>query len=230
MRNILLLAPVLVSCTATLAPPIRSVHHGAPGQLRGGQVGVGAALGNHEHGGAVASWGVSDAVAIDVGGDWGEVWRMGSVGVQLTDAALFTAGSVPMAGSAEAGLGGGLGGMLVCAKAVDPDDPNDAHDVVCAAPDGRGWRDRRAYGGYLGGGLTLMGDWFRPFVRTRLQVSKATAVPATLWWSALAGPQVLILDLVSLSLGVGAGGYTNETERDEQLLIELGVGVRIGAW
>jgi hypothetical protein len=218
MRLLLLLG--LCSCTATFAPPLRASHYGAPARLAAHEVEVSGAASNHNDATIMPALAISENVTLEVAGDFGDVWRMGSIGVRVSDPRLAKLGSLALSGDVEGGAGGGIGGMLVCSE---------SEADGCAAPDGRDWDERTAYGVYAGvGGAIVVADWLKPFARARVQVTQATSVPATLWWSAVTGPQVDLGDHVSVYVALGYGGYTNEDERNEDGLLEAGAAVRLG--
>lgn len=209
---------LVAGCNATYAPPIRSTHYGAPGRLAPGQGEVALAAGNRAHGTLGVGLPVGGSVRVEGNVDVSEHWVMGLAGLRAT----HRLGDSGLVLDGEGGLGIGRGGER-CGNNTDL-------NATCAAgmADGRSALGRLAGGGYAGAGLGWWPvRWFALFGRGRAQVATATNVPATLWWSTLAGPEFQI-GPVALYAGAGWAGYVNDVEHEDGLILELGAALRFG--
>lgn len=157
------------------------------------------------------AYGIRDAWAVEAGADFGDTWRVGWLGTRYTHAPRRHAKNY-LAVDVNAGGGGGLGGEL--------------HGNGDQG-DGRGAFDRVTGGGLLGAGVAGHFSFFSLFGRGRGQVSKATGVPTTGWWTAGAGIQFRVLKMVDLYAQSGPSGYANRIDRGWSIFTELGIAVRI---
>lgn len=205
-----------LGCSPTYAPPVRSPEFGAPGRTAEGDVAVaGAMVGLHAPaptmGGPMVAYGVRDAWAVEGGADFAGAWRVGWAGVRYTHAPRrhskhHLAVDINTAG------GAGVGGQL----------RGNGSDG-----DGRSAFDRTAGGGLLGVGVGGHFSFFSIFARGRGQVSAATGVPVTGWWTAAGGVQFRIAETVDLYAQSGPSGYVNRVEDNWGVFTEFGVAVRI---
>jgi hypothetical protein len=157
---------------------------------------------------------VGGSVRLEVNVDASEHWVLGLAGVRASHrlGRNFTL-------DGELGAGVGRGGER-CGN-------NNDLTASCAAGavDGRTALGRVAGGGYGGLGLGYrVVSWLDLFTRARVQGSTATNIPATLWWSVFAGPE-LRLGVVNFYLGAGWAGYVNDAENNDGLVLELGASV-----
>jgi hypothetical protein len=214
-----LLLALGVGCAPTLSPPMRSTHFGAPGRATSGEGLVQIAGTNQGTAAPTISLPVADDLHVEIGGDarpTDEQWAMGSVGVRYTlgpprgeDGRRPSTGPY---GDVEFGLGAGVGGV--------------GHDEDGEPVDSRTAWERFAYGGYVGTGFGWRFlPWLAGFTRTRVQLTKATNLPETTWFSAMAGPE-LTWGALSLHLGGGWAGYSNDDDADHGPLFEAGLGCR----
>jgi hypothetical protein len=191
------LAPLLFACIS-VGPPIRASHYGAPGRMEAGMV---EASGNvtwadaEIAGGPMVGYGVSEAVAVEGGGEVGSNQRaIGYAGVRYTP--LRPNGrSRAFVLDLESGAGAGVGGTR-CVNSV------------CDSPR-MDW-SRPAGGGYLGIGIGGKINWFSPWLRLRTQASVAKDVPITSITSAGAGVQFSIASLAHIYMGTGVYLLTNQ--------------------
>ena len=92
-------------------------------------------------------------------------------------------------------------------------------------PDGRTAFERFAFGGYAGFGFGARPwPWVEVYLRGRVQLTRATHVPTTLWGSALGGVQFKI-GPVDVGAGVGWACYFNDRDQNNGFALELGVTV-----
>jgi hypothetical protein len=183
-----LATPVTLVACVSIAPPIRTGHYGAPGRMQAGMVEAagGATWADAAvNGGPMVGYGVTDAVALEAGGELGSYDRgIGYLGVRyspLRPEGRSRAFTLDVEGGAGAGVGG----------------PCSSEDEPCVP-----W-SRPAGGGYLGLGIGGKIKWFSPWLRVRTQLSVAEHVPYTSYTSALAGVQFSIGELAHLYLGTG---------------------------
>ena len=217
-----LVAIATVGCTPTYAPPVRSPEFGAPGRTAEGDVTVGGAMvGLHAPapamGGPMIAYGIRDAWAVEGGADLANSWRMGWAGVRYTHAPRRHS-KHHLAVDVNAAGGGGVGGELR--------GNGDEGDGLSAF-------DRVAGGGLLGLGVAGHFSFFSVFARGRGQVSTATGVPVTGWWTTGGGVQFRIAETLDLYAQSGPSGYVNRIESDWGVFTEFGVAVRIptmGPW
>ncbi len=212
--------PLAASCAAactppTFAPPIRTGHFGAPGRMAPGLGAARATVGGEgqsKYGGITVSIPVADGLRVEAGGDATEYSATGSAGVRYT----HLAGRLAM--DAELGFGAGAGGAL-CGNSGDTARPcpgsqrdtgtADVHPPPPLYPDGLGAWDRFAFGGYAGVGIGVRPwPWVEVYARGRLQLSRATHVPTTLWGTALGGVE---FKLGPVDLGAALGWAATST-------------------
>ena len=92
-------------------------------------------------------------------------------------------------------------------------------------PDGLTAWDRFAYGAYTGFGFGARPwRWVEVYLRGRMQLTRATDVPTTLWGSALGGVQFKI-GPVDVGAGLGWTCYFNERDQNNGFSLEAGVTV-----
>lgn len=221
---------VMAGCVPpTFAPPIRAAQFGAPARLTRGLGAVFAAVGTS--GARYGSLGVSVPVRaglrVEASGDATEYSATGSAGIRYT----HLAGRLGM--DAEFGLGAGAGGAL-CGNNLDTTRPCEAGQRASATgaaatpllyPDGLEAWERVAFGGYAGFGFGARPwSWVEVYLRGRLQLSRATHVPTTLWGTALGGVQFK-LGPVDLSAALGWSCYFDERDQANGALLEAGITV-----
>lgn len=144
-------------------------------------------------GGPMIGYGVTDAVAIEAGGEAGSLPRaIGYVGVRYTP--LRPEGrDFALTLDLEGGAGAGVGG-----NGCESDDQN------CSD-----WR-RPAGGGYVGIGVGGKIKWFSPYFRLRTQASVAEGIPITSLTTAGAGMQFSIARLAHIYVGTGVYLLANQ--------------------
>jgi hypothetical protein len=214
------LAWLVAGCNPTYAPPLHTMHGSAPGraadeyQLRVGATGA--------QGSAGLAIPVTRTTHVEIGSDFAESWVLGTGGFRLTG--LFEeVGSMRLAGDVAVGLGVGRGGER-CGNSRESMPNCDGEGTA----DGLAWHQRFAYGAYLDGGVALhMTDWFAPFLRVAMKFSKASNIPATIWYSALLAADFRI-DAVSVYFGGGFYGYGNELDGHQDPFLEVGLAVQFG--
>jgi hypothetical protein len=204
---------------------VRAVHYGAPGHLEEGRVEVG-----DNTGGPVCPilWnphlglGIKDWFAIEAGGSVAPgLWTMGYIGPRFS---LVSPRESPvrLLADIELGAGAGIGGEL---------HNNQPQDKDCLDCDNRQWNQRLAYGGYQGVGLGLQAHWFSIYLRGRVEESKATNIPLTLWPSFLIGMEANIKRRAAINAGTGLMWYTNSADHSEAFWIfQLGFSVFIDGY
>lgn len=230
------LAVVAWGCAPpTFAPPIRAAHFGGPARLAADQGAVFAAAGAGpaRYGSLGVTLPVHEHLRVEASGDATEYSALGSVGVRYT----HLAGRLGMDG--ELGFGLGAGGAL-CGNLTDTSQAcatgQRAPGALDSArpplrPDGRDAWDRFAFGGYAGFGFGARPwRWVEFYLRGRLQLSRATSIPTTLWGTALGGVQFK-LGPVDANLALGWSCYFNERDQINGAIVEAGVTVpfRFGA-
>jgi hypothetical protein len=222
-------ALLIIACSScTLAPPIRSVHGGAPGRVSAHEMEFGA--GTNLYPGVrwekesstpwlspAFSYGIVDTIAIEAAADVTTFWRMGSLGLRLTP--LQKKNKLRrFSYDFEIGGGAGVGGSIYCGERKD-DCKGSYHE------DTRDYTERFAAGGYAGVGLGYRWTWFGVFLRGRYQLTGATNVPLTQWPSFAAGPQFTIFDRVYIYAAGGMWGWVNQIEDAYDGLAEVGASV-----
>ncbi len=225
-----LLAALAGGCIPpTFEPPIREAHVCAPARMTAGLGAVHAAVGvaAARYGSLTVSLPVAAGLRVEVGGDGTEYSGTGSAGVRYT----HLAGRLGM--DAELGFGVGAGGALCgnepdtarpCASSQRDPGTRDAAPPPLY-PDGLTAWDRFAFGGYAGFGFGARPwPWVEVYLRGRVQLTRATHVPTTLWGSALGGVQFKI-GPVDVGAGLGWTCYFNERDQNNGLTLELGVTV-----
>jgi hypothetical protein len=214
----LLVATALLgaACNPTYAPPVRGVQYGAPARLQQGHVEIGGTAGGvvvPNVGGPHVAIGVTDWFAVEAGGNFSyDEWSIGFVGTRFSFSGDRRRRAY-LIGDLELGAGAGLGGQL--------DGNRDKLD--CNYCDGLKAVERIAYGGYQGAGLGVRIRWFSIFGRVRLEESRATNVPLTLWPSASVGMEFRVHDKVALGLASGVMGYSNSRDSAVGWFYQLGI-------
>jgi len=217
--TVLCAAALLGACAPTYAPPMRTTHVGAPRTLPGGrlELGTGASIHHGWSRGAALRVGLPEDTQIELGSDIGDTWQLGLLGVRWVKGDTAPSAWVI---DVEAGLGLGLGGEL-CGN------PGEAETRSCGGvdltTDGREWDDRIAYGGYAGAGLARHWRWFALYGRARSQLSTATEVPKTVWWSSVLGGQITLFDNLRLYAGGGLAGFSNRYDEETGLILDAGL-------
>ena len=199
---------VFIVLDCTFSPPVRSTHYGIPGKLQAGRVEVGGCAYPGPIGAAFVALSLTDLVQVEVGSNLAPSWALGFAGLRLTlDRPLNGKG---FAADVEFGAGAGAGGVF---------DDGGSSSLE--------WSDLVAYGAYLGAGVAgHLNENGGGFLRTRVQVSKADQIPATVWASLLAGVQITAHDLVNFSFGIGFGGYGNTVHTVAPIFIfEFGLSI-----
>jgi hypothetical protein len=212
----------LLGCAPTFAPPVRSATQGAPGRLSQGDIeisGGGAGFVTPAAGGGWLGYGIQDWLAVEAGADGAPGgWGMGFAGIRLTHAPARK-NMFHLAFDFESALGVGAGGVR-CGN-LDPE------STSCRGADGRPWYERAAGGGLVGGGAGLHMGPVAAFTRSRVQVTRATAVPTTCWTTVHGGLQLRIAGTVDLFSSVGHTGYWNERDRAHGISLDFGLAIRI---
>jgi hypothetical protein len=223
-----LVAFTVAGCTPTYAPPVRAVQYGAPGRVHQGEVEIGGTMA-----GVFAPTGGSLHVAVGLR-DWVSMEGGGTVIVPPAgpDASPIITGwagarftlprrrtGVSLLLDGELGLGGGAGGEL-CST-------NPQGNTVCNT-DGLTGLQRRAFGGYEGGGLGLGYKWFSFYGRARIEESGATDIPVTYWPSVSLGLGFDMTRRVSLDVGGGYLGYFDAKNAQGGWFYQTGLSVRFG--
>jgi hypothetical protein len=204
-------------CNPTYAPLVRAVQYGAPARLEQGRVELGGTAGGvvvPMTGGPHLAVGLTDWAAVEAGGNFFyDEWVMGFVGTRFS----FTGDRKRRAyliGDLELGVGGGLGGQLNGNQGTtSASEPGD--DLTAL--------QRVAWGGYQGAGLGVRIRWFSIYGRVRVEESKATNIPLTLWPSASVGMEFRVNDRVALNLGTGVMGYTNSRDSAWGMFYQVGM-------
>ena len=189
---------VVTGCSPLYAPPIRGLHAGMPGRLRGGQLEAGLTVGGlvvPTMGGPHVGYGVSDSVTAEGGVNlntvnfWLAQWATGWAGIRFTH--RLSLSRIRIIGDAELGAGAGAGGT---------------------SGNFSRWNELRAYGIYEGVGLGLQWRWLGIYLRARLDAAASSAAPTTLWPSAMLGVELRPGRRFSVGLGGGYGGYWNTSQ------------------
>jgi opacity protein-like surface antigen len=203
------------ACTPVYAPPIRSHHYGAPARLNAGDIEIAGGATYFGTGGPQVAVALTDRLQLEVGGEFAlQRWALGTAGLRAT---LYAPPPGEPGFLLDTELGAGLGAGGECAF----------NEQRNSCPEhGRAWHERLAGGGYAGLGLGARYAWFAWSLRGRAQVSRATGIPTTFWYSAMTGPQFTIMDHVMLYAGAGVAGYTNRHDDEFGFLVDAGIGVR----
>lgn len=223
---------VVAGCAPTFAPPMRTTHFGAPGRLEEGEGQIAGGVTGFGTGGPTVSVPVTDQLTVEAAYDvdMGTVtgWRIGSLGARWSS----SPGRESFASwDAEGGVGAGVGGV----KHVTISESESCwfsggtcgsteRDVEVGDPD-----SRFAYGGYAGVGGALGNGTFAWMARARLQVSKASEIPTTVWFSMVTGPE-LRLGPFTLYVAVGVAVYGNRIESEAGGMYEGGLSLAIPVW
>jgi hypothetical protein len=208
---------LFAGCNPTYAPAIRAAHYGAPGHLDQGQVELGATAGGVAlplTGGPNIAIGLRDWATIEFGGNLSTEgqWAMGYVGSRFS-ASEHRDRPYHLLFDAEAGVGGGGGG--------------DCHTRDSKTQESRPCDQlglgRLAFGGYQGFGFGYQFNWFSLYGRMRLEESKATNVPTTIWPSAMLGMEFNIKRRAAINLGGGFMAYHNDAQDQVGWFYQVGV-------
>jgi hypothetical protein len=210
---------LLSACAPSYSPLIRGPAAGAPGRMREGRLAIGgtaAGITAPNVGGPHLALGVSDLVALEVGGNfWADHWAMGWTGARITWWARREQ-EVRFAFDVELGVGVGVGGEL--------------HDAKGNVPDGYQSLERRAGGGYAGFGVALHWRWLAAYARVRLEESFAEHIPATSWPSAIGGFDFDILGRASVGVAGGYLAYINRADQEHGGFYQLQATVYFDLW
>ncbi|MCA9708576.1 MAG: hypothetical protein KDK70_22190, partial [Myxococcales bacterium] len=111
----LVVSPLVIACAPTFAPPIRTVHGGAPGRLDPGdmELGLGSAgLGYVPGGmgGGSVGYAARPHLTVEGGVDGGSAWTLGWGGVRVPGRWRLREPWLGVAVDGEAGVGAGVGG------------------------------------------------------------------------------------------------------------------------
>lgn len=205
----------MFGCSPTMAPPVYSTHNGTPTRVRGHAIGIGGAGNLWGSGGGRVGVPVSPSTDMEVGGDFrlvdAEQWAMANAGLRY---AFLCGEPIGFAIDLELGAGIGRGGIDRRSTGTDASEPSP-------------WHGRLAYGGYFGIGVGYhFLRWLSLFVRGRAQLTEADEIPATLWGSAIAGPQISF-GAAALYVAVGIAGYRNSVDDQLGYLPEVGLTLRL---
>jgi hypothetical protein len=224
---IVLVSMFLAGCGASFAPPIRSVHGGAPGRLGANDLDIGGgatfvtAKGSPgaATGGLYLAYAVKEGVQLEAGTDHSlAVWSLGYMGARFTPWRQRQ-GAVRGALDLETGAGLGAGGKRCVPR---------ESDGQCVG-DGLSWTARLAGGGYLGMGIGMHAGSFALFARARGQATSALGVPLTIWGSGVAGAEVSLAPTVRFWASGGMGGYWNRLDAQRAPILELGLSFTLGS-
>lgn len=229
-----LLRPLLLSCSMvalvcapTFAPPVRTIHGGAPGRLDagqmevgGGSLGLGAVPGGIGGGGGLG-YAVRPHLVVEGGVDGASEWTLGWGGVRVPHRWRTSHRWLSFAADGSVSVGAGVGGHN-CAHATT-DDP--ATDDSCQS-DGLEWYRRLAGGGAIGAGAAMRLGPVSLFSRGRLQITGARNVPATQWASGMGGLHVHILRHADLWWSMGVAHYANAADSAWGPVSEVGLAFR----
>ncbi|MCX4241715.1 hypothetical protein [Paraliomyxa miuraensis] len=219
---------VIVACAPTYAPPVRTIHGGAPGRLDVGQMevaagsmGLGAVPGGTGGGGSLGH-AVRPHLALEGGVDGAKKgWTLGWGGVRAPYRIRTSHRWLSFAVDGSLSVGAGVGGHN-CAGDPEIYEPNSAG---CYS-DGVRWYHRLAGGGAMGAGAAMRLGPVSLFTRGRLQITGARNIPATQWASAMGGLHVHILRYADLWWSTGVGHYSNSVEGLTGMISEVGLAVR----
>jgi hypothetical protein len=222
MRPWLTAAIGLVIGCAPFAPPIRTMHGGAPGRLDPGDMEIGGgpagliAEGSSQPfmGGGGVGWAARPHLTVEGGIDGSDAWTLGWGGVRVPGRWAMRPG-VQLAADGEIGVGAGVGG-----------DGCKEYGTSDCEPDGLAWNERPAGGGYLGAGGALRLWPVSIYLRARGQIAAAKKVPTTHWASAFGGLHVHILRHADVWGGVAVVHYANGEHSIGGYTWEAGVAFR----
>lgn len=220
-----MLAP---ACAPTYAPPVRTIHGGAPGRLDPGQVeigggsmGLGAVPGGIGGGGNLG-YAVRPHLALEAGVDGGSGgWTLGWGGVRVPYRWRTSQRWLSFAADGSLSLGAGVGGEN-CSEGSN----GSAADEGRCLSDGLEWYRRLAGGGAIGAGAAMRLGPVSLFSRGRLQITGARNVPATQWASGMGGLHVHILDRADLWWSMGIAHYANAADSTWGTISEVGLAFR----
>lgn len=200
---------LLTCCSPTYAPPVRTTHFGMPGHLQGGKVELAGGVNINQ---AVACGGPTLALALT---DWLQLEGGMDLSQDSHEWAMYFGGIRASLGQVEERIGGALDLELGGGWGVGGEYKGNEDTI--------GWEDRSAAGWYFGGGAGFQIDWFSMFLRGRLQITRATEIPETTWWTMMVGVQASILDYVNIYVAGGGVGYQNSMEHDAGGFGEIGL-------
>ncbi len=228
LPSCLAVAVALGGCNAYYAPPVRAFQYGAPARLEAGRVEVGGTAGGFaipDIGGPHVGVGITDAVAIEAGGNFWldagrQSWAMGWLGPRFSYAP-HRERRVHFIGDLELGAGVGVGGVR---------DSNSSLSDHCMDCDGRSGLDRLAGGGYGGIGLGVQIAWVSLYARARVEMSTADNVPTTVWPSASVGAEFNYRKKFAVTIGGGYIGYVNGSDHIDAWFYQLGAVMFFDAW
>jgi len=196
---ILFILAVQLPACMSYGPPVRSPGYGAPGRIRQGQLEIGGAVahpGSPGSGGPFIGYGIRDWASIEVGVDFSyRQWALGYLGGRFTYAPRRDR-KLHGALDGELGVGGGAGGQFYCPS-----------QQPCA--DTRGWTDRAALCGYVGGGAGYHFSFFALYARGRFQATAAEGLPSTVFGTVHGGMQFRIARHVDIFASGGLFGVHN---------------------
>ena len=204
-------------CAATYAPPVRVNHYGAPAEPKAGQMELLAAAqavvipyGGH----GSFNYAFTDKLQLELGVDgFAERFMMGHVGVRYVPLNGRFKSKINFTLDLEAGVGVGAGG--------DKDCVHDDEDCTAARTDELRWNERLAGGGHVGTGFGMNISWFDLFARARIQLTGATNVPPTLWYSTVGGLQATIKERAKLYVAGGGGRVLQQSRRRWRICPDL---------
>lgn len=219
-------ATLVLACAPTYAPPLRTIHGGAPGRLDpgqmeigGGSLGVGAVPGGVGGGGGLG-YAVRPHLAVEGGVDGATSWTMGWGGVRVPYRWRTSQRWLTFAADGSLSVGAGVGGSRCSEGSEGQSTPCDA-DL-----DGLHWYRRMAGGGAIGAGAAMRLGPVSLFSRGRLQIVGARNIPATQWASAMGGVHVHILHRADLWWSMGVAHYANAQDSAWGTISEVGLAFR----
>jgi hypothetical protein len=208
------------ACAPTYAPPVRTIHGGAPGHLDHGDMEIaGASSGVFwpwGMGGGTVGYAIAPSLVVTGGVDGGSEHVLGWAGVRAPFR-WYLRPRISLVGEGELGLGAGVGGANRCDRSE------------CERDDMK-WYRRPAGGGYLGAGGAARFGPISIYTRARAQLTGAENVPATQWASVFGGLHGHILDRADLWVGTAYAHYSNGLDSASGIVTEIGLGFRFSPY
>lgn len=222
----LLALVVVAGCNPyAYAPPVRSTHYGAPDRVQPGRLDLSGAMNVIEiPGGPRLGYAVNEWLQLEGGADlaiYEGHWGIGYGGARFTMPA-WSRGIVRLTSDLELGAGLGVGGEINCY-----DDEETSSSEYCQEENTTDAFDRLAGGGYFGAGFGVHVSFFSVFIRGRVQITKASEIPSTLWGSSVGGIAFDIGDWVDIYAAGGIAGFYNEISAYYGAIAEFGVSIDI---